>query len=343
MKKIAIIGCFASQTELFDGQTIKIRTLSKELSKIYGDNCVSKIDTYLWKKNIVKLINDIVYQFKKNDSIIMLPAENGLKVFAPLLILLNLAYKRKISYIVIGGWLYEFLQNNKYLINILKKFDGIYVETKNMELKLETLGLENIHILPNFKSIDILEYNEVCKPNNEILKLCTFSRVMREKGITNAIEITKKLRLKGIKCTLDIFGKIDESYENEFFELLKLNEECIHYKGVIDANSSVSVLKNYDIMLFLTYYEGEGFPGTLIDALFAGIPVIATNWKYNDEIVIPDITGYLIDLNDDKQAIEYISKLNTNKKLLIDMKKTCLEEAKKYTPSKVLPKLLERI
>ena len=36
-------------------------------------------------------------------------------------------------------------------------------------------------------------------------------------------------------------------------------------------------------MLFLTYWNGEGFPGTILDSLFSSVPVIATldcNFKY---------------------------------------------------------------
>ncbi len=39
-----------------------------------------------------------------------------------------------------------------------------------------------------------------------------------------------------------------------------------------------------------------GFAGTLIDAMAAGVPVIASNWKYNPEIVIENVTGRIYPL-----------------------------------------------
>ena len=50
-------------------------------------------------------------------------------------------------------------------------------------------------------------------------------------------------------------------------------------------------------MIFPTYYVGEGFPGTIIDAFSSGIPDIATDWRYNSEIVQNGKTGYIYKLN----------------------------------------------
>lgn len=62
---------------------------------------------------------------------------------------------------------------------------------------------------------------------------------------------------------------------------------------MVPFNQSTEVLKNYDALLFPTYYEGEGFAGTIIDAFAAGLPVIASDWKYNSEIIKQGITGVI--------------------------------------------------
>jgi glycosyltransferase involved in cell wall biosynthesis len=52
--------------------------------------------------------------------------------------------------------------------------------------------------------------------------------------------------------------------------------EYVVYGGVVPFNKSVEVLKDYFAVLFPTYYEGEGFAGTIIDAHSAGVPIIAS-------------------------------------------------------------------
>lgn len=94
--------------------------------------------------------------------------------------------------------------------------------------------------------------------------------------------------------TLDIFGQVDAGYKERFSELEKSFPDYISYGGAIEANKSVETLKSYFALLFPTYYKGEGFAGTLIDAMSAGVPVIASGWKYNPEFVVPGKTGVII-------------------------------------------------
>ena len=83
----------------------------------------------------------------------MLPAHNGVKFFTPVLTALNRFFKRKLFYIVIGGWLPEYLKDKKGLEKRLKKFDGIFVETHTMEAALQNKGFKNIFVMPNCKDL----------------------------------------------------------------------------------------------------------------------------------------------------------------------------------------------
>jgi hypothetical protein len=71
----------------------------------------------------------------------------------------------------------------KSLTKALKKFDGIYVETSTMKKALEREGFENVLVMPNCKKLTVLSENDLIYPAGAPYKLCTFSRVMKEKGI----------------------------------------------------------------------------------------------------------------------------------------------------------------
>ena len=100
-------------------------------------------------------------------------------------------------------------------------------------------------------------------------------------------------------------------------------------------------MKNYYALLFPTYYEGEGFAGTLIDAMAAGVPVIASDWRYNSEIVQDNRTGFLIKNNESlHEKLEFIK---SNIALVNDMKKMCIEEANSYVPSRAIMNLMNHL
>lgn len=68
----------------------------------------------------------------------------------------------------------------------------------------------------------------------------------------------------------------------------------------------ISTLSKYVFMLFPTYYAGEGMPGAVLDGYIAGLPVIASNWHYNAEVVKDGETGFIFELKDIDRLPEII-------------------------------------
>ena len=345
MKKIGIIGHFAEGKDCFDGQTIKTRTLSDTLKEHIGEEQVHIVDTFGGMKYIFKIICKTFVAFFKCKNVIMLPAQNGLKLFVPLFSFCNLFYKRKLHYSVIGGWLPEYVQSHKFIDKILKKFDCIYVETNAMKKALEGRGYKNISIVPNFKNIVVLNPSELITNHMKPYSFCTFSRVMKEKGIEDAIDAIKDINNKKGEtlCTLDIYGRIDDNYQEKFDVLKKEFPDYIRYCGCIDANESVEVLKNYYALLFPTYYEGEGFAGTLIDAFSSGIPVIASDWRYNSEFVTHGYDGLVFPTYDVKMLKKSILDILNDSDNYKTMKSNCLRTAGRYLPSVVIKTILDNM
>ena len=183
MKKVAIIGHFGFGGNYLDGQTIKTKIVAQELVRQFGEEQVLTIDTHGGKKVLPKLFFQAILALKKAKNVVMLPAHNGIKFFMPVLTLFNKIFKRKLFYIVIGGWLPEYLNDKKRLEKRLKKFDGIFVETNTMKKALEDKGFQNVFVMPNCKDLKILSKEELVYSSGEPYKLCTFSRVCKEKGI----------------------------------------------------------------------------------------------------------------------------------------------------------------
>ncbi len=336
MKRVGIVGHFGFGHGFADGQTVKTKNLSSGLKK-YTDTEVLEVHTYGWSKHPLRLFGGIRKAFKQCDTVIMLPAHNGIKVFAPLLAFFKRIYRKRIVYDVIGGWLPEFLSLRPRVAKCLKGFDGIWVETETMKSKLSEQGFTNVTVVPNFKELTPLNEAELVYPEAAPYKLCTFSRVMKEKGIEDAVNTVIKVNedFGSAVLSLDIYGQIDANYKERFSALSESFPEYICYGGCVSSDKSTEVLKNYFALLFPTYYEGEGFAGTLIDAYCAGIPVIASDWRYNSEIV-NEKTGYVYPTGDNEKLFGILKAVADKPDLILSKKKCCVAEAEKYRIEKVI-------
>lgn len=344
MKKICIIGHFGFGQNLLNGQTIKTKIVTSEIEKKFGNDNVVLLDLAGGIKRIPKLLCKIPQRLHKCDDVVIMPVENGLRFLTPVLGFWNRIFKKKLHYVVIGGWLPEFLSDKNMLISGLKNFCGIYVETNTMKQALHKLGLRNLFVMPNCKKLTVLSEDELVYPQGAPYKLCTFSRVMKEKGIEDAVQAVIKVNADlGYQAfSLDIYGQIDSEQTDWFENLKKKFPAYIRYGGVVPFDKSVEMLKEYFALLFPTYYEGEGFAGTLIDAFSAGIPVIASDWRYNAEIVNENV-GYVYKTGAQSEFVELLKLAAANPAMLVNMKKNCLHEAEKYKIDAAVKVLLNQI
>lgn len=107
-EKAGVCGHFGFGRSLLNGQTVKTKNVTDELQKYFGDDQVTVADSCGGIKAMPRMAIDVLRLFKNCENIIMMPAYKGLRVFAPLFLIYNKFYHRKVHYIVIGGWLDSF-------------------------------------------------------------------------------------------------------------------------------------------------------------------------------------------------------------------------------------------
>lgn len=346
MKKflIGVVGFFGNGVSTAGGQEAKTCSLTRVFRETYGKENVLIADTLNWKRKPFSLLRQLVKMVRTSKNVFMLPAQNSVRVFVPLFVFLRLFYRCKLHYAVVGGWLPTMTKKHKLLAAFAKKLDMIYVETGTMKFSLEEQGFTNVVVMPNFKYITPVCAEELSTQYYLPYRLCTFSRVMKEKGIEDAIEAVTIVneKHKKIVLELDIYGKIDPGYEEQFNKIMVQVPPYIRYCGMVEPEQSVAVLKDYFALLFPTHYEGEGFAGTLIDAYSAGVPVIASDWKYNSELVNENV-GFVYPTGDQCAFIDVLKMIVVNPDLILSKKSFCLKEAEKYDIDVVIKVLLDQI
>lgn len=345
MNKIAVIGCFFAGMPVSDGQGVKTKILTEELEQTLGLESVLRIDTYGWRKCPFRLFWNVFSVVRKYNNVLFLTDEGGIKIFPYLLQLANLAGKCKIHYYVVGGWLGKYLDQSLFATSILKKLDAIYVEIPAMARDLEERGFQNVVLVNKFRRMVPASGANVRLSWSAPYKLCYFSRVMKEKGIEDAIAATVQLNKRAgfEKYTLDIFGTIQESYKEAFDKLIQSTPSCVAYKGVVDFRKSTDVLKTYFAMLFPTFYASEGYPNAVVDAFAAGLPVVATRWNYNEDIIRDHEDGMLVNVGDIGQIVAAVEEMAETPSLYRKMRIQCLDRCLEYLPGNAVAKVLAQL
>ena len=337
--KVSVLGHFAHGKELLNGQTVKTEIVTGELQNQFGQGQVVCFDTCGGWKTLFKAPFQALSALRRSRNVLIFPAQNGLRVYAPLLRFFSRFFKnRKLHYAVIGGWLPQFLMKRKRLAKALKKFDGIYVETETMKKALEIQGFRNVYLLPNCKNLTVLSEKELVMPAGAPYRLCTFSRVMREKGIGDAVDavISVNRELGYEAFSLDIYGQVDEGQTEWFAALQQTFPPCIRYGGAVPYDRSVEVLKDYFALLFPTHFYTEGIPGTIIDAYAAGVPVISAKWESYSDVIDEGETGIGYPFDDEKSFENLLLNIAQNPRILLKMKRNCLKKAENYMPGSVI-------
>lgn len=341
-KKIGLIGYFGYSVKnpIIGGQMSKTRGIYTEIIKRYGKENVVAIDTSNWKKENCKLFLKMLKVASTCNPIIVMPNKKGIKVILPLYAALKPIFHYAIAYPVVGGWLTGLLKKHKYLSNSIKAIDYILPETKALADELKEFVKCKIEVMPIFSLRSPVNPGIIRENYNTIKRFCTFSRVIPEKGIDEAIEAIAGLNSDEKKCHLDIWGPIDNKYSEHYKEIFNLNKDHVTYRGVLGEDDGLDILAQYYMLLFPTYYPGEGFPTTICESFMAALPVIATNWRFNSELIKNGKTGYLVSVHDTEQLKERILYAISHEQMIINMKNNVLKKSYDFTPEVVTKDLL---
>ena len=342
MKKVGMIGHFGGNNLFYDGQTIKTKELFS-LLETSGKFQLQKVDTYLFKTNKFMLLLHTLWCLLFCNDIFLLVADRGLRFYLPFLYYFRKLKQIRVYHCVIGSELLEMVEQTPRFVRYLNSFKANWFEFESGTQFLKHMGVTNVSTLPNFKRLTPIE--SVHYAFDGKYRFCTFSRVMEEKGITAAINAIKEInQMNGYNsATLDIYGPVDISYKPCFDRLLMENKDYVTYKGIANSHKSVEILKDYYALLFPTCWRGEGTPGTIIDAYASGLPIIATDWRANKEMIKQGTTGILYPSDVHTTLTEAIQWAMDHQEQMQLMRVECRTAFDMYRPEKILDTIMKCI
>ena len=253
--------------------------------------------------------------------------------------LLKMLGKKNVYYWVIGGVFPQLIEKNNYNPSIYRNLKGIFVESPRMVRDLEKYDIHHAYYVPNIKRIDYQPSIE--KRDYSKVRFVFLSRIHPAKGCDLIIESAKWLNDNGYqdRFIVDFYGAINKDYTG--FESSIENIDNVNYKGFLKLSekSGYDTLATYSMMLFPTFWSGEGFPGIIIDAFTAGLPVLASDWNFNHDLV-DESTGIIISHHNQQQLTDAMKRVLDG---VVDIKALAynsLRMATKYDDRNVLSESL---
>ena len=253
---------------------------------------------------------------------------------------------KALFYLAIGGWVSGLIENKKSRRKLtpLKKFKRIVLQnTQTVEL-FKSYGYDNVTFSPTFsskKQITEDEFNQslISFDKAKEYRFCFFARIEETKGIFEACNVIKRLVNNNYNVKLDIYGQIQKKELEE--KITHYLDSNIKYMGVVH-DDSIKILSSYYCMLFPTYYPGEGMAHSIIESFMGGLPVIASDWHFNSELVKDNETGFLINLDKLEENLynKIVFSIN-NKDLIRKMRYICFEQSKQYNSDAVLKPFID--
>ena len=327
-KKVLFIGPLGKEGKMIGGDCLKNLHLTRQLKKLSVNLRI--LDTLYYKKSLwrkITLLFTILINRKK--TFIISASSLGAN---KLLRTLSLFKITDAIYWVVGGDLPQLLSCQYFKLDPYAKIRKIIVEGKNMEETLRICGLNNVMTLPNFKFINYIPQKKHPTPGSPA-KFIFLSRITEAKGCSYINKAAKALNEKGLADNfhIDYYGTIDKKYKEKFtYELSTLPN--VDYQGFLNLLDTANYdrLASYDALLFPTFYHGEGFAGIFIDAFISGLPIIASDWSINGDIVKDGITGCIVRNRNTKELAAKMEEIIKNREKYWQMGLNSQSEWKKY-------------
>ena len=234
----------------------------------------------------------------------------------------------KVFYQVHGGALpRKFFAGHALLTSFLRstlRLPDVVVVLAQSELAAyrEFVPEQNVVALPN--GIDCRPYGAVGTLRSDPthpLQAVYIGRIAREKGLYETLQGMRLAHELGVDARLIVAGAgPEEPRLRRYAQALGIAPR-VCFIGPVFGNDKVKLLSGADLMVLPSY--SEGLPYALLEAMAAGVPVIATPVGAIADVVSDGIHGFLVPPRDGKAIAESLAIMAGDREKLAWMSRAC--------------------
>lgn len=254
--------------------------------------------------NIPRLLVSLLVQLPGTDVVMLNSSRGGTRYLAPMVSFLTGMLGKPFVFRPFGGDMKDYtadygrLQRWLFQKTVLKA-EVLFLQTQALMAYYADSGGNTVQ-MPTCRKSPPGELTQKKQPFRK--RFVFLGHVKESKGIDEIIAVAGQLPED---YTLHIYGPITQfKYRQQF----RKNKPI--YRGLLKPQDILPTLSNYDVLVLPTYYEGEGYPGVIIEAFSLGLPVITTRWKAIPELVKDGETGLLISPRSSEELYSAIKTFN---------------------------------
>lgn len=160
----------------------------------------------------------------------------------------------------------------------------------------------------------------VTRPDDP-LRLIYIGRIAREKGLYEALQAMRLALELGVDARLTVAGAGPEEPRLRRYAAALGIAQRTTFVGPVFGADKANLLAGADVMLLPSH--AEGLPYALLEAMAAGVPVLATPVGAIPDVVSSGTHGYLVPVRDGKSLAEALALLSGDREKLAWMSRAC--------------------
>ncbi len=180
----------------------------------------------------------------------------------------------------------------------LTRIDRVVVVSRIMQdhPRLRMFGIKAAYIPNGIPALDFDKryfptlHTELTDTIKNKFKILAVGRLSPEKGFEVLIQALPRLNSRGIDCCLVIVGEGDEKYRLTQIAVEEGVADRVHMIGYVP--DAYKMMPSFDVFALPSYTEG--LPITVLEAMQAGVPIVATTVGEVPEVLAHGGCGYLI-------------------------------------------------
>jgi glycosyltransferase involved in cell wall biosynthesis len=280
------------------------------------------------------------------DAVLVFANDLFALTLAPLLLFIARLFRKPFFLKPVGAGLDLFINAQKkplreYMLFVLRAADGILTQTRLLKEDLNKMGCTNVHYLPGCRPLPSITLTP--KQPSHQLRMIFLGHITRLKGPLILLDALKLIsKMSDARVTCDFYGPIHDEINAEFLNELNSIPNA-HYCGVAEPGTGPQLISKYDVLVLPTYYDTEGHPGVLIEAMHVGVPVISTQIRTIPELITNGINGFLVPTQNSNRLANAILLLVADPALRKKMGEANYRKGQEFRADTVVSNLLKII